>query len=277
MESWSCPLFHCRGPLAGLVRVSAAGCFHEHGPLTRMAPEADLLRAYYEHWDEKRDFYAVQVMATARLRNLEKLSFRRTRPSQNRGRAGMASISLSKPLFKTHFEVDPSQWLAEQSTHCRAFQQVDTVAEPDLSVILAMSVQEVLRGWGLNSDSNSAVDHSQERRALSQEPPSKNPLFLVREGKTLRAFPRSFQNFPEFLPESPSRTGGMAQYCRHVPSRKWQLSLGTFFSRNLLAILRQSVLVHDPQGLHPDQAGHLHPGLSNSTCLKSHAAAVGVW
>ena len=31
-------------------------------------------------------------------------------------------------------------------------------------------------------------------------------------GKALRAFPGSFRNFPEFLPESPSRAGGMAQY-----------------------------------------------------------------
>ena len=30
-------------------------------------------------------------------------------------------------------------------------------------------------------------------------------------GETLRAFPGSFRNFPEFLPESPSRTRGMAQ------------------------------------------------------------------
>ena len=29
-------------------------------------------------------------------------------------------------------------------------------------------------------------------------------------GKALRAFPGSFRKFPEFLPESPSRTGGMA-------------------------------------------------------------------
>ena len=40
-------------------------------------------------------------------------------------------------------------------------------------------------------------------------------------GNALRAFPGSFRNFSGFLPESPSRTGGMAYFLQHPTYKTW--------------------------------------------------------
>lgn len=84
-------------PIVALLRLSASGCVHNSGPLTRWSQEASLQREYYSHPLDDYELHIDGVFTLPQAHAIQHKWVRRV------GSGGIGRITCTQPLFTGHW------------------------------------------------------------------------------------------------------------------------------------------------------------------------------